>query len=130
MQRSFGSLSMEATLVPLCAGLLAIAASLVGLGGSVPLAAVFALGALTLLLARERFPRVGHPLGIAVDAYLRDLWAVPLLAALTVLVGLGSSPSELQALGGLLGLVGMANYFLRPIYFLLLRLATRVSRAT
>jgi hypothetical protein len=27
-----------------------------------------------------------------------------------------ATPAEVQALGGLLGLVGMANYFLRPLY--------------
>jgi hypothetical protein len=39
----------------------------------------------------------------------------------------GASPEELQALGGIAGFVGMINYFLRPVYFLVYSLLKRLA---
>jgi hypothetical protein len=44
------------------------------------------------------------------------LWAGPLVAAGVMLVGWGATPGELQSLGGVVGLVGMVNLLLRPVY--------------
>ena len=60
----------------------------------------------------------GRVLGIDVGGLLSTLWVAPALAALTVLPELSASAEELQALGGIVGLVGMLNYFLRPVYLL------------
>jgi len=55
----------------------------------------------------------GHDLG----AYGGVLWLAPPFAAAVTLLALDATAAELQALGGLAGLVGMANYFLRPVYY-------------
>jgi len=60
----------------------------------------------------------GRVLGIDVDSLLATLWLAPALAALPVLLEPTASAEELQALGGLVGLAGMLNYFLRPMYLL------------
>ena len=52
----------------------------------------------------------GRVLGIDVDGLLSALWLAPALAALPVVLELTASAEELQALGGLVGLVGMLNY--------------------
>jgi hypothetical protein len=44
-------------------------------------------------------------------------------------VGFGASPGEVQALGGLLGLVAMANYFFRPVYYAVYATGRWASRA-
>ena len=54
----------------------------------------------------------------AYSAYLSGLWLGPTIAAIVGIVGLliGASPGELQALGGVAGLVGVFNMLLRPVY--------------
>ena len=49
------------------------------------------------------------------------------LAALPVVLEPTASAEELQALGGIVGLVGMVNYFLRPVYLLLYSLVQAVQ---
>lgn len=53
--------------------------------------------------------------------YLSGLWLGPAVAALVTVAALlmGASPGEYQALGGLVGLLGVFNLFLRPVYRLL-----------
>ncbi|MDS0282826.1 hypothetical protein [Haloarcula onubensis] len=70
----------------------------------------------------------GHVLGIDVGSLLSALWLAPALAALAVLVEPSASAEELQALGGLVGLAGMANYFLRPVYLLAYSLVEAVQQ--
>lgn len=60
----------------------------------------------------------GRLLGIDVDSLLATLWLAPALSALAVLLEPSASAEELQALGGLVGLAGMLNYFLRPVYLI------------
>jgi hypothetical protein len=50
--------------------------------------------------------------------YLSGLWLGPVIAAIVTLVGIviGASPGELQALGGVTGLIGVINLLMRPIY--------------
>lgn len=61
---------------------------------------------------------------------LRWLWLGPLLGAAVVAVGvtMDASPGELQSLGGIVGLVGVFNLLLRPVYHLLLYVLTRTIR--
>lgn len=109
--------SLRVTVVLLMASALLIIPSLVlsevsllFLGGLLVLGVVF--GLLRPLLSD--LPAVlEHDLG----TYGQDLWQAPLLAILFVLaVEPSASASELQAIGGITGLLGMVNYFLRPIY--------------
>lgn len=116
MLRTLERVTIEVTVHLVAGGLLCILASVVGLGGSLPVAAAFALLAAAAFGARERLADVGWVGGFAVGRHLRTAWVAPTLAATTALLGFGTTPGELQALGGLLGLVGMANYFLRPMY--------------
>mgnify|MGYP000645744750 CR=1 FL=1 len=40
----------------------------------------------------------------------------PALAAVATALVFGATPAEVQTVGGLLGFLGMVNYFLRPVY--------------
>jgi pimeloyl-ACP methyl ester carboxylesterase len=115
------------TVVLVAASLCLVLAGLAGLGASVGLAGVFVLAAGGLSAVRERLsggPVVfGHDLG----TYAAVLWLAPLAAAAASLLFLGATPGELLTLGGLFGLAGMINYFLRPVYragYSLLRLVS------
>jgi len=50
--------------------------------------------------------------------YLSGLWLGPAIAAVVGIYGslIGASPGELQALGGVVGLLGVLNLLLRPVY--------------
>lgn len=126
MERALNAAVAEFSVLLLVAAFALIGASLLGLGGSLALAGVFALTTAGLFAVRE-------PLAdLATDFYLvartlEDAWIGTAAATLTVLVALSASPGELQTLGGLIGLVGMLNYFLRPIYRLTYRLGRRLS---
>lgn len=52
------------------------------------------------------------------DTYLSGLWLGPAIAAIVALIGvlMGASAGELQALGGMTGLLGVINLLLRPVY--------------
>jgi hypothetical protein len=57
----------------------------------------------------------------AYSMYVSGLWLGPVIAAVTVVVGivLGTTPAEFQALGGIVGIIGVINLLLRPVYRLL-----------
>jgi hypothetical protein len=108
--------AFRATVVLLAASVVVIAPGAAGFGGSPLLVAVGLVVAGGLYAARDRLgeaPDVGgHDLGY----YGRTLWVAGVVATGVFLVGLSTTPGELRALGGIVGLVGMANYFLRPVY--------------
>jgi uncharacterized membrane protein YozB (DUF420 family) len=89
-----------------------------GVGGSLLLVVALVAVALVLYAGRDSLGQVGTVAGWRAGDYLRVLWLGPAGAALVVLVALDASAGEVQALGGIVGLIGMANYFLRPIYHL------------
>ena len=108
--------SLRATAVLLVTSAVLILPGLAGLRGSVVLAIVFAVIAGLLFVGRGRLATRPVVADSEVGPFLTDLWVAPLLSALAIAVVSGASPGELQALGGLAGLAGMANYFLRPAY--------------
>ncbi|MDG5777831.1 hypothetical protein VB773_05785 [Haloarculaceae archaeon H-GB2-1] len=103
---------VNVTVTVLVAGLLLAGIGALGLSGS--LLVVLALAALSggsFVLARRLD---GSLPWLAGDEHL--LWAVPTLATVVVLVWFEATSGELKTLGGVMGLLAMANYFLRPVY--------------
>lgn len=119
---------LQATAVLLFASLTLVVPALAGLGTSIPLALVLAALGGALFPARDRLAAVGGVGGVPIGGYLHVVWLGPLVGAGVALASLGASPGELQALGGLCGLAGMLNYFLRPIYALGLAALRAVDR--
>jgi len=116
------------TVVLVTAGFCLVGAGAAGLSGSLVLVAVlFGLGAIAYALAPmaegTEIDRLDTPGVVPV------VWGGPVAAGVVILAFLGASAGEVQALGGLLGLAGMVNYFLRPVYQLLYGLASRVAAA-
>jgi len=120
---------MRGTVVLLVAGLLLVAAGTAGVTGSLALVGALVLVGVALYLLSERVGVVGAADATAPDprVVLTDIWLGPFLAAAVAGFYLGATAGEVQALGGLVGLVGMLNYFLRPFYHLLHGLARRVQ---
>ena len=85
-------------------------------GATLPLAAVLASLAGALWLLREQLATLPTVVGYDLGLYGRDCWIGAAVGSAVTLAFLGASADELQALGGLTGLVGMVNYFLRPLY--------------
>jgi hypothetical protein len=122
--------TVRATAVLVAASALLVGLGMGGVGGSAALAAVLLGAGAGLFAARDRLAElpvvVGHDLGF----YGEAAWLAPVAAAGATLLAVGATAAELQAIGGLVGLAGMVNYFLRPVYHLFVRLgryATRVA---
>jgi len=49
-------------------------------------------------------------------------------AAVPLVLELGATPAEMEAMGGLLGLAGMVNYFLRPLYLVVYGIVIALTR--
>jgi hypothetical protein len=108
------------TVVCLATSATLIAPGVAGLAPSLPLAgALFALGA-ACAAVRDDLSSLPTAVGYDLGRYGQDLWLAGVLGGLVVLLGPGESAVELLTLGGLVGLVGMANYFLRPIFVTIL----------
>lgn len=111
----------------LLSGLLLVGASLLGLTpGPVLFAPLLAI-TVALYLAREAIPRIDRYPGWALADLGEDLWLSTLVAASVAVVAPGLSPGELQTVGGLVGLVALLIYFLRPVFRLVARLYWRVT---
>jgi hypothetical protein len=117
--------TVRLTGVCLVASVVLIGPSLVGVGATPPLVGGLLLlsgGLFAVRDSRPVFPTVaGHDL----RRYQQDLWVGPLVGAVGAVAVLGASPAELQSIGGIAGAVGMANYFLRPVYLTLIAMARR-----
>jgi len=122
--------TVQLTALFLVASGLLLALGLAGVSSSLPVVVFLLLLAAGLVLTRPGEGEVGRVRNVDLDALLRYLWAAPALAALPLLLELGSTPDEVVALGGILGLVGMANYFFRPIYLLVYGIVRSISDAS
>lgn len=110
--------TMRVTALLLVAAALAIGLGVSGVGASLPLVVGFLALAGGLYAIGPDPGRFDPVAGIHVGDILNSLWLAPLVVAAVLLVRLSATPGEVQAIGGLLGLAGMANYFLRPVYLL------------
>ena len=107
------------TVVLLVASGLVITPGIAGVGGSLLLVVGALLVAGGLYSVRDRLERAPEVLGHDLGHYGTALWLSGVVAAIVFLLGLSATPGELLAIGGLVGLLGMLNYFLRPVYRLL-----------
>lgn len=107
------------TIVLLAASLTLLVPGSAGVGGSFALAVGLLVLGGALFALRDQFGSGPEAFGHDLGHYARALWAGPLVGAGVVVLGLSATPAELRALGGIVGLAGMANYFLRPVYRLL-----------
>lgn len=119
--------TMRVTALLLVAAALAIGLGVGGVGASLPVVVGFLALSGGLYALRPDPDRFGPVAGIHVGDILHSLWLAPLLVAAVLVVRLSATPGEVQAIGGLLGLAGMANYFLRPVYLLGYDLVSAVS---
>jgi hypothetical protein len=108
--------TLRLTIVCLAASALLIPPSLVGVGPSLPFAAVLGVVSAVCVAARDRLAALPTVIGYDLGRYGQDLWLAGAIGALVVILGPAGSPAELRALGGVVGLAGMINYFVRPIY--------------
>ncbi|WP_123535834.1 hypothetical protein [Halosimplex salinum] len=125
MDPSLDGAVMRATVVLLAGGLSLVAAGTAGVGGSFLLFAALAALAVALRLAAGALDDPSDD-GLGLHTVATDLWIGPALAAALVALQLDATAGEVQALGGL---VGMLNYFLRPLYHLVYALARRLGVA-
>lgn len=118
----------QLTTVALLASAILVGIGFAGYTPSLPFAAVTAVLAGLGLAARERL-LAGAPYE-AVAVHAETLWIGPALATGVLLIYGDLTAGELQTVGALIGLAGMVNYLLRPVYTVLGSLAARVSSAS
>lgn len=119
--------TLGVTFALLAGSVVLILPAVAGIGASVPLFAAVLLTGVALAAVRTRLDVLPTVWEQEPETYAGDLWIGPVLAVVTVLlIEPSATPGELQSLGGLLGFVGMLNYFLRPLYLYLYDLVRRV----
>lgn len=111
--------SSRGTYILLLASFLLIGPTVAGVGATLPLVAVFAALAVAFWAGRDSLRRLPVVAGYDTGWYARDSWLAAVLGGVVTLVVFGAPSAELQAVGGLVGLTGMVNYFLRPLYLLI-----------
>jgi hypothetical protein len=115
------------TSVSLVACALLLAPGFVGFSSSLAFAAAaLFLGGLAFAY-RDRLGTLSDSQWLQV--HLRVAWAGPLVAAVVFAVFRDATSKELQTLGAVVGLIGMFNYLLRPLYFFVGELLARLNRA-
>jgi hypothetical protein len=126
MDRRLDGAVMRATAILLTAGLSLVAVGTAGVAASLPLvlASVVLAGVTRVVTDAVEVPATD---GVTVRTVATDLWIGPALAAVVLVLWLDATPGEVQALGGMVGLVGMLNYFLRPFYHLIYELGQRLA---
>lgn len=121
------AVTMRATVVLIAASAVLVGLGTGGVSGSAPVVLLLLGAAGVAFAAREvlaELPVVfDHDLGADGQA----VWLAPVVAAGAVVLAMDATAAELQAVGGLVGLAGMVNYFLRPVYYALVRLGRYVT---
>lgn len=117
----------QVTVVFLVAAGIVLALGLAGARATPFTVAACVLLAWALYLTRPETD-AGSVMGVDIDGLLETLWLAPAVAAVPLMFELGATPAEMQALGGLLGLAGMMNYFLRPLYLVAYSLVAALRR--
>ncbi|MCU4717557.1 hypothetical protein [Halapricum hydrolyticum] len=103
-----------------------LAPAFAGLGASLALAAV-TLGVTVLaFLAREEIGALAPVPWLRL--HFETVWAGAAAATLVLVAFAGATSAELQTLGAVVGLLGLFNYLLRPIYFTLGNVFARVAK--
>lgn len=115
------------TSVSLVACALLLAPGFAGLASSLGFAAVALALAILAFVSRDRLVALSERPWLR--PHLEVAWVGPLVAAAVFALFRDATPAELQTLGAVVGLIGMFNYLLRPIYFFVGGLLSRVSRA-
>ena len=118
----------QATAVFLVASGVLIGTSLAGVGASLALVGAVGFLAAALFAVRDRLASAVPAPARSLGPLLAVTWLGPVVAGLLVLIAPDATPGELQTLGGLCGLVAMANYFLRPVYGFAIRAGRRIGR--
>lgn len=120
--------TMRATAVLVGASVLLVGPGTATVGGTPALAAVLLGVSAGLFAVRERLAGLPVVLGHDIGSYGEVAWLAPVVAAGATFLAMGATAAELQAVGGLVGLAGMVNYFLRPVYHTAIRLGRYVAR--
>jgi hypothetical protein len=109
--------ALTLTFVFLTASVALIGPSLLGLRPSGPVLAVLLAAGGLLAALRPALAALPTVMGYGVGSHARELWLGPVVGVvMVVLMAPGGSAGELQTVGGVAGLLGMFNYFLRPLY--------------
>lgn len=111
MQDKYERGILRISAVFLLAGLILIPMPYVGMGPSLLLLLILAGSAWALYEGWQRSEGT-------VRTYLSGLWLGPVVAIAFTIYGftIGATPDELQALGGIAGIIGVINLLLRPVY--------------
>jgi hypothetical protein len=117
----------QVTVVCLVASAIVLSLGLVGATATPVLVGLLLVLAAALYRTRPD-TAVGLVAGVDIDGLLETLWLAPAIAAVPLVLELGATPAEMQALGGLLGLAGMVNYFLRPLYLVVYSVVATLAR--
>jgi hypothetical protein len=101
------------TAVFLIAAAVLIPLGWLGIGPSLMLVFGLILGAVALFLAWQNADEYSQ--------YISGLWLGPVIAAIATIYALviRASPGELQAIGGIAGIIGVINMLMRPVYRIL-----------
>ena len=112
--------TLSVTVVLLFTSAVLMLPALAGVGVSLPYLGVLVVLAAALGAGRSVLAELPVVLEYDLGRYARDLWVGPLVGIVMVLlIAPTASPVELQAIGGIAGLAGMLNYFVRPLYLYL-----------
>jgi hypothetical protein len=120
--------SSRGTYVLLVASFFLIGPTVAGVSATLPLLVAYAGLAVVCWAGRDTLRQLPVVAGYDLGWYARDSWLGAVVAAGVGLAVLGAPPAELQAAGGFVGLAGMVNYFLRPLYLLVVGTVLDVVR--
>jgi hypothetical protein len=121
--------SLRATGVCLAASATLILPGVAGVGPSLPLAAALVAFSAACIAARQELASLPTVVEYELGLSGQDLWLWGLGGAAVVVGGPATTAEEVLALGGVVGLLGMANYFLRPLYLFVCSLLRRLVGA-